>query len=523
MWRPSGNAYFVLILVLALVICNMPKIVAQSAPVLPANPNMFEISTRPWLYLLSQKYGRNISTLSDIPDPELQAFADRGFNMIWFMGVWSLGQYGLNYDRTNPGLQKIYSDVLPGYTTDDVIGSPYAVTEYTCNPELGSDSDIASLRSRLHSMGMQLMLDFVPNHSAVDAPLVSSNPEYYVHAPKGQDPPYDNNTYYVNGLAYGGMGWGLPWYDTLQFNYWNPDLVKLRIQELLKVASLSDAIRCDMAYLLLNDQIGNNWGKQLSSWGYTRPSDEFWSVAIKAVKQQYPNTVFLAEVYDPYQQTLLSQGFDFVYDKDLYDRLGSGNLDNVRGFINGVGAGFLQHGANFVQNHDEPPAAAFFGSWWRADAAALLTMTLPGMRFYFMGQFEGFKNRLQIQLRRALPEPVVPEVEALYQRLTNITSDVVFHKGTWTYIPLSGEGTSWQLCAWRWAYGNDKRLCVINFSASEASANVTVADAEPVSGQDLIPVTDLLEDQVYMRSAAQMRSQGLSVVVNQWWAQIFKY
>lgn len=75
--------------------------------------------------------------------------------------------------------------MLPDYTDDDLIGSPYAVVDFVCNPELGSDTDIVNLRKVLNEMGLKLMLDFVPNHSAIDSPYTSSNPEYYIRAPKG--------------------------------------------------------------------------------------------------------------------------------------------------------------------------------------------------------------------------------------------------------------------------------------------------------------------------------------------------
>ena len=101
----------------------------------------------------------------------------------------------MNFDRTNPQLLAQYAQVLPGYTTADIIGSPYAVYQYTCNPELGSDQDILNLKTRVNSLGMKLMLDFVPNHSAVDCPLVTSNPDLYIHAPKGTQPPYNSNMY----------------------------------------------------------------------------------------------------------------------------------------------------------------------------------------------------------------------------------------------------------------------------------------------------------------------------------------
>jgi hypothetical protein len=186
-------------------------------------------------------------------------------NMVWMMGVWGLGSYGLHHDRTDPDLLRVqmstlsiskekkklnstnleilksfcffsssnsksYGQVLPGYTMDDIIGSPYAVTNYTTNSELGTDEDLAWFRKQLSNLGMKLMLDFVPNHTAVDCkysnkngfktlqrvmnnismtfigPWTTSHREYYVRAPQGTTP--DPNKYLPSGIAFGGDGYG---------------------------------------------------------------------------------------------------------------------------------------------------------------------------------------------------------------------------------------------------------------------------------------------------------------------------
>lgn len=77
---------------------------AAGLPELPAHPTVLEISTRPWLYKLSKQYGRAIVSLRDIPLEEFQKIRQRGIDMVWMMGVWRLGDYGVQHDRTDPGL-----------------------------------------------------------------------------------------------------------------------------------------------------------------------------------------------------------------------------------------------------------------------------------------------------------------------------------------------------------------------------------------------------------------------------------
>lgn len=482
--------------------------------------SMYEISTRPWLYNLTQKYGKPITTLSAIPIQEFQTIANQGFDMVWMMGVWSLGAYGLNFDRTNQGLLQAYSQNLPGYTTDDIIGSPYAVTNYTCNPQLGSDADILTLRKTLNSLGLKLMLDYVPNHTAVDCPWTTSTPDNYVRAQNGTTP--DPTRFLSNGIAYGWGGWGGAWQDTCQINIWNPATRTARTSEVLHVASLADAIRCDVAYLLLNSQFSQNWGPQLSAWGWTQPATEWWSDAITAVKAQYPNVIFLAEVYTPLQPDMQAVGFDYTYDKELHDRLGNGDLDNIRGWITGNSASFATHSAHFTSNHDEQRGATFFGSWWRSDAAALLTFTMPGLRFFWMGDFEGYQYQLDVHLRREQNESTVADSYAFYQTFLSIVNTPVFKQGQWQYLDVQGDNTP--LIAFHWSLGNERRLCVINFSDEQQGwGTIVVPDAQPINGNDTIPVTDLLSGEVYYRSANGMRTSGLNVGINSWYAQIFQY
>lgn len=490
------------------------------------HPIMYEVSTRPWLYELSKKYGRAINKLNDIPDQEFLALREQGVNMIWMMGVWKLGQYSLSR-ATDATMRKYsYGPNLPDYTFDDIIGSPYAVVDYVVNPEIGTDEDLILLKQKLNSMGLRLMLDFVPNHSAVDAPWVNSNPNLYVLVPKGTSKPYDPDAYLPNGVANGKDPYFSAWSDTAQWNYWNPETRKLQLQKLLKVASFADAIRCDMAMLLLNDVVEKIWVNNLASYGWKRPETEWWQDAISTVKQKYPNVKFLAEVYWGLNQKLQSLGFDYTYDKDLYDKLTIDNLDDLRSYIATVGYQYLSSSAHFVENHDQKRAIVNFGSPQRAIAAALVTMTLPGMRFNFMGQWQGKKNPLVVQLRRSADEPVNQDVQNFYNMFIPIIADPVFHNGKWTYLQVHNSTQSYELLAWKWTdeSQNQRRLVVINYSGSQGSGQIRLPDAKPtVPGNEDCILTDLLTGNQYKRNVNQLHNEGLFVIINPYWSQIFKY
>eukprot|EP00026_Physarum_polycephalum_P008012 Phypoly_transcript_08086.p1 GENE.Phypoly_transcript_08086~~Phypoly_transcript_08086.p1 ORF type:complete len:517 (+),score=51.11 Phypoly_transcript_08086:88-1551(+) len=483
--------------------------------------SMYEISIRPWLYSLTQKHGKSITKLSEIPKQEFQEIADLGFDVVWMMGIWQLGSYGPNFDKNNKGLLERLVSESPDFTPDDIIGSPYAVASYTCNPELGTDADILAMRKTLNGLGLLLMLDYVPNHTAVDCPLTTSDKDNFVQAHKGTNPPFDSSRYLPNGVAYGWSGWDESWKDTAQINIWNPKTRALRTKEVLHVASLADGIRCDMAHLMLNSEFERVWSSHVTSWGYTWPATEWWADTITTVKGKFPNTIFLAEVYNPHEFTLQSLGFDFTYDKMLYDKLRGGNLDDIRGWIAGNSPSFASHSAHFVSNHDEERGPMAFGGWERSAAAALLSFTLPGMRFFWMGDFEGFKHKLAVHARRAAKEQVNQESVQFYKKLLSIINTPVFKKGEWKYVVPLGDSP---LIGFHWSLGNERRLCCINYTDQQKGwGTFVLPDAQPQNGSDLVAVTDLMSGEVFQRSSEEMRTTGLHAGVKAWYASVFQY
>lgn len=469
-------------------------------------PVMYEISARPFLY------EQGLSSVAEISDKFLDSLAENGIDMIWMMGVWELGAIGLEIDQGHN-----YDDVLPGWTKDDVIGSPYAIVKYVVNPSVGTMDDLANFRSRAAARGMKLMTDFVPNHTAIDGDW-AGNPDlahYFIRQPEGEDP--NPERYMDNGFAFGRDPYSGAWIDTAQLNYWDPDARAAFKEALLTVASVSDAIRCDMAMLDLTDIFGSTWGHELDGWGYSRPDREFWDEAISAVKAAHPDVIFLAEAYWDTEPQLHANGFDYCYDKTLYDRLYSGDLEGIRSHIAGAGQGYLSKLAHFVENHDEPRAMAEFGSAARANAAAAISFTIPGMHFHHHGQWVGKAAKLDVHLRRSSDEPINDEVVDFYARLLPVTGHPVFTAGTWNWIDVKDDDSAWRLMAWRWDLDNEKRLVVVNYSDATGAGRAVLPNIS--SGT----ITELLTGEEYERDPAEIQDAGLLVVVDAWSAQIFKY
>ena len=480
---------------------------------LSTHPILYEISTRPWLYELSQKYGKSITKLKDIPTKEFDALQKKGIEIVWMMGVWKLGAYGLEFDR-----KQDYSSVLPGWTLDDVIGSPYAITEYTCNPDIGTDDDLIWLRKEINKRGMKLMLDFVPNHSAIDAPTATSNPKLYMRAPSGTKDP---SRYTDSGLAYGKDPYFDPWRDVIQWNYWEYETRKFMKDNLLTVLKYADAVRCDMAHLVLNDFFVKTWKSELDSWGYQRPSDEFWAYAFNEVKKKYPNAIFLAEVYEDWAIELLHKlGFDYCYDKVLLDYFEKSAYE-INNFIHYKTEDYWGHVAHFAENHDENRIVFNMGgNIEKAKAAGTIAATLGGMIFFNHGQFSGLKNKLDVHLRRGASESANTEVEKYYDTLLKIISDSAF-KGSQYYFVynMSGDRAS-DFIAYIREDGNSHYLIVVNYQQYYGCAEVPIYN---INGSGTVKVKEMISNIEYNRNADTMKNPGLTVCLNGYQAQIFKY
>ncbi len=344
-------------------------------------------------------------------------------------------------------------ETLPDLREEDIAGSGFAITGYTVHRDLGGDAALARLRERLRKRGLRLMLDFVPNHMAPDHPWVDEHPEYFVHGSESDlaRAPQNYCARQTKGgpllLAYGRDPYFAGWPDTLQLDYGNPATQEAMIGELERIAGQCDGVRCDMAMLVLPDVFERTWGiRAPTSSGRRRPS---------ACGERVPGFRFMAEVYWDLEWTMQQQGFDYAYDKRLYDRLREGHARPVREHLC-AGLDYQSKLARFLENHDEPRAAATFAPGMH-EAAAVITFLSPGLRFFHQGQFEGRRKRISPHLVRAPLEPADETLEQFYERLLAVLRQPAVRDGQWRLLECApawdGNWTSDCFIAWSWQGG----------------------------------------------------------------------
>jgi hypothetical protein len=485
-------------------------------------PSLYQVDTRVELTRLSRELGRP-ATLDDISDAAVDRWAQLGFDWVWMLSVWQTGAAARAVSRAREDWRKDFRETLPDLREEDICGSGFAITGYTVHERFGGDAALARLRERMRRRGIRLMLDFVPNHVAPDHPWVDTHPEYFVSGSEADlaRAPQNYTSVHTKGgdrvLAYGRDPYFAGWPDTLQLNYGDPGLQDAQIAELLRIASLCDGVRCDMAMLVLPDVFKRTWGIDAAP---------FWPRAIPRVRERFPEFLFIAEVYWDLEWTLQQQGFDFTYDKRLYDRLVGGDLAGVRNHLRADPA-FQDRSARFLENHDEPRAAATFPPG-KHEAAALVTYFVPGLRFFQKGQLEGFRHHISPHLGRGPDEPTDPRLQAFYGRLLAALRDPLVRDGAWRLLECvpawQGNESHQQFLAFEWegrSGGSDGRLVVtVNLSPNSGQCFVRVqlpeAGAATWRFQDRIAGTT-----IYDRPGGDLRARGLYLDVAPWHGHVF--
>ncbi|HCE44599.1 MAG TPA: alpha-amylase [Lentisphaeria bacterium] len=511
----------------------------------PKYPFIYEINTFVWLNELSEKYKRAVS-LGSVPKEEWDYLESFGFDAVWFMGIWERSPAGIKIASANNGLMSEFRKVLPDFQDKDLVGSAYCVKSYVVDRKLGGPEGLAHARDMLAKRGIRLILDFVPNHVAPDHPWASSHPENFIRGSE-EDLRNDPSSFIrigKNVIALGRDPYFPAWPDVLQLNAFSRDLRKTVLETVSEIADQCDGIRCDMAMLMMNKIFERTWGARAGQ----KPSDDYWSTLIPAIKSRSPGFLFIAEAYWDLEWELQQQGFDFCYDKKLYDRMEHNGAEAVRQHLLADMA-YQDRLIRFIENHDEPRAASSF-SCEKEKMAGVAFSTLPGARLFHEGQFEGRKARVPVFLGRRPSEgagksnvgfPACEsdsvrndqvtisgndkscDIKSFYLNLMSQIGKDVFRNGSWQSCEIRGwaDNNSCQnLLAWTWRKDDFKYLIIVNFSDSIAQGMVRL-QWDDICGK-VLRLTDSMNGEKYERLGSEMVDNGLYADLRPWSCHFFR-
>jgi glycosidase len=397
-------------------------------------------STYVWLDQLSKRYRRSITRLDQIPDEELDTLAGWGFSALWLIGVWQRSQASQRIKQLcgNP----------------DAVASAYSVYDYQIAEDLGGEAAFQNLKTRAWKRGIRMAGDMVPNHVGIDARWVIEHPDWFIgldyspfpsHTFNGPDLSWDprvgiflEDHYYTRSDAavvfkrmdrwtgsaryiyHGNDGTSMPWNDTAQLNYLNPEVREAVIQTILHVARQFPVIRFDAAMTLSKRHYQRLWFPEPGSGGDvpTRAGhgltkaqfdsampQEFWREVVDRVAHEAPDTLLLAEAFwlmeGYFVRTL---GMHRVYNSAFMNMLKAEENANYRTTLKNVlefDPEILKRFVNFMNNPDEETAVAQFGKGDKYFGVCTMLATLPGLPMFGHGQIEGLTEKYGMEYRRA--------------------------------------------------------------------------------------------------------------------------
>ena len=359
------------------------------------------------------------------------------------------------------------------------------------------------------------MLDYVPNHVAPDHPWTVEHPDRFIEGDRG-DLDADPSAWTVAGdrvLARGRDPYFPPWPDVVQLNAFSPALRRATVETLSEISDQCDGIRCDMAMLMTNNVFAKTWGNRAGP----EPADDFWPSVISALRAAHPDVVLLAEAYWDMEWELQQEGFDFCYDKRLYDRILERDPGAVRAHL-GADLGYQSRLLRFLENHDEPRVASRLAVEPER-AAAIAVATLPGATLWHDGQFEGRRVRPPVFLGRRPDEALDRDLAVWYRSVVAAVSSSEMREGEWRLIDVHGwpdNQTGQNLMAWAWSgdSGGRRHLVVVNFSDAPAQGMLALGWTD--LGGRTWELTDLLEGVVFQRDGDALTDSGLFVDLPPW-------
>ncbi|TXT60271.1 MAG: putative alpha-amylase family protein [Promethearchaeota archaeon] len=477
---------------------------------------IYEINTLPWINELTRRYSKKIK-LDNIPEEIFEEILYK-FDAIWLMGVWERSPKSREIALNEPDLREGFNNVLPDLKDDDVVGSPYAVYYYHVDKYFGGFDALDKFREKLHEKDMNLILDFVPNHVAVDHLWTLEKSDVFLEGTK-QDLENNPDMYFAvddRVFAHGKDPYYPPWTDTVQINAFSNAAREKMVSTLNSIAQHCDGVRCDMAMLVTNEIFKKNWGEHVRK----APKKDFWEVIIPKVHEKYPEFLFIAEVYWDMEWKLMQQGFDFCYDKTLYDRLKSTNVDSIIGHLQ-ADLSYQKKLLRFIENHDEERALKAFGKD-KSMAAALISFTIPGAKLVYEGQMKGYETKIPVQLSRRPEEATKEELVRFYKKILDLSFE---DESSWNLCEIKpveseGDNSHEKIIAHQWE--NEKYITLISVNYSPFNNQAIVHPRNVPSNERELILRDVLSDSTIKRSPNEIKENGLTIGFGPWESTIFR-
>jgi len=420
------------VLLIALIIstsCNTkPVEVVQSGPSTSViHPDWIKSSV---MYEVNIRQYTPEGTFKSLAD-RLPKLKELGVEILWLMPVNPIGIA----NRKGP------------------LGSYYSVMDYKAvNPEFGTMDDFKALVKKTHDLGMFLIIDWVPNHSSWDNPLVISNPEWYAKDSTGKMfSPWD-------------------WTDVVKFDYNQRGLRDYQIEAMkfwLTETGL-DGFRYDVAHQV--------------------PVD-FWNEVRTALQQVKPGVLMLAEAE---QRPLHENSMDMTYGWELHHIMnqiaqGKADVSAIDAYFERAAKDYNTHDIRmyFTSNHDEN---SWNGTEWErmgnaTEALTVFTYSIPGIPLIYSGQEAGSSKRLKFFERDPIEWNSHPFF-GLYQKLNQLKKDneALWNPGFGGNYTRLATGQDKQVFAILREKGTNKVLVLINLSNEEVSIKL---DPDKVPGKYL--------------------------------------
>jgi glycosidase len=393
-----------------------------------------------WLDQLAKKYGRSITRLDQIPDQELDALARWGLTGLWLIGLWERS-------RASRTIKQMCGN-------PDAVASAYSLFDYRIADDLGGHGAYEDLRTRAWERGLRLASDMVPNHMGIDSPWVIEHPDWFVGQDSSPFPSYtfggpdlswdgragiyledhyyertdaavvfkwrDHGSGRERYIFHGNDGTSMPWNDTAQLNYLDPEVREAITLKILDVARMFPIIRFDAAMTLAKRHYRRLWypepgsggaipgraehGMTVEQFDALMPT-EFWRDVVDRIAQEAPDTLLLAEAFwlmeGYFVRTL---GMHRVYNSAFMNMLRDEKNAEYRLVIRNTlefDPRILERYVNFMNNPDERTAIDQFGSGDKYLGICTMMATMPGLPMFGHGQIEGLHEKYGMEYRRA--------------------------------------------------------------------------------------------------------------------------